>query len=290
MNVDFEKDIFKRGNVSIMKTIKYIISKILPRPLWQLHLWCKARRYEKRVLDELNHIRETNHQIDLGIFLVNATQPIVLDQLTYLPGGSGVLDYAFIKEVAKQIRAKVFVEIGSYIGECVNILADICDEVHSVTASEESIYSAKNFAKALNKPDFSNRLMNKKNITTHFVANSQTYDYMDIPPADLYFIDADHSYEGVFADTNNVFRHKKADSVVIWHDISNVSGIEGGGILAIKDCLGSDYENFYIVDNNACGIYVPKQYNDMFRMRRFNYTEESQELWCFNTTIDVIRK
>lgn len=180
-----------------------------------------------------------------------------------------------------------YLEIGTYIGESINVVSTVCKECHFITASDESPWANKAFCKALNIPDYGNRLVYADNIIPHYVMDSKTFDFSSIQAADLYFIDADHSYNGVYHDTKNVFTHKKEDSIVIWHDITNDSG-HSGGVLAVRDAIGREkFENFYIVDNNACGIYIPPKYRRLFSMRQFFYSEEPQDLWAYDTQINV---
>lgn len=50
-----------------------------------------------------------------------------------------------------------------------------------------------------------------------FNENSRTWDYTRAPFS-FVFIDGDHSYEGVKADTERALAHLPSGSVIVWHD------------------------------------------------------------------------
>lgn len=80
--------------------------------------------------------------IDLNAFFMQQDS-IELNALTFMPGSSSVLDYAFIKMVAKVFDRKVYLKIGTYIGESINSVIDLCDKCYSVTAAPLYTYDVK---------------------------------------------------------------------------------------------------------------------------------------------------
>uniref|UniRef100_UPI001958D013 class I SAM-dependent methyltransferase n=1 Tax=Oscillibacter sp. CU971 TaxID=2780102 RepID=UPI001958D013 len=108
--------------------------------------------------------------------------------------------------------------------------------------------------------DYSGRLAKNPKITQYY-ANSKEFDYSQLPKdIDLFFIDGDHSYEGVYSDTKNIFSIKKDDAIVIWHDVKNASGYFNPDVLyAISEALGEQFRDFCVTDRNICGIYVPEK-------------------------------
>lgn len=246
--------------------------------------WKKGRESGiKNLLDELNK----NRSIDLGKFLMEFS-PINLGKMTFFYGGSGVLDYAFLYALAKKFNIRSYLEIGSYIGESINLMAGLCDVCYSMTAEPGSIYSMRNICKQLNIPDYSERLSYKDNIK-HIYCNSQEYDFTLISDdIDMYFIDADHSYQGVYIDTKNVFAHKHEGSIVVWHDF-----VTGGGYndvaAAVSDFLGEEeFKNVYCTDNNMCGIYLPKEYQGILELHSREYLEGAkQKLYTYDTVLTV---
>lgn len=196
------------------------------------------------------------------------------------------MDYALIYTLAKKYHLKKYLEVGTYIGESINILVDICDKCYSLTAPLDAEYSMTRFCKKFNMPNYSDRLTHHPKIV-QFHANSFTFDFDKIEKdIDLYFIDAEHTYNGVYNDTKKIFKHKKENSFVVWHDIKSSMDRERGMTLAIRDVLGSDFENFYCCDNSSCGIYIPKKFQKDFPLHEWKY-EEGGALYTYDVSIEV---
>ena len=124
--------------------------------------------------------------------------------------------------------------------------------------------------------------------------DSKEFNFKSIKESiDLYFIDADHSYTGVYNDTKNVFDSKKEDSFVIWHDFK-VTSWKYCGIAApaVKEVLGEKFKNVYLVDNrqNMCGIYIPEKYQSDFEYHEIYYSEERQPMWAYEMEVKVHKK
>lgn len=215
-----------------------------------------------------------NRTIDLGqLFLL--TKELSCKELTFLCGGSLVLDYLFLKQVAILCKCKSFLEIGTYIGESINNMAACCEELYSVTAPPDAPFSMRNWCQKYNLPDYSERLAYSEKIK-HFYTDSKTFDFSSVgDKVDLYFIDGDHSYEGVPQDTQNVFANKKQSAIVVWHDFKcsrneyNTPVIQG-----VSDAIGEEFSKVYVTDNNLCGIYLPEKYRTIFPMNHLHYTEK----------------
>lgn len=227
--------------------------------------------------------------IDLGAFLYNQDN-IFCKELTFLPGGSNVLDYVFIKKIAEVIQAKGYLEIGTYIGESINILSDTCDVLHSVTAPLDAPFSMRNWCKMASIPDYSGRLSYSSKIIHHY-GDSKAFDFSTIAAEiDLYFIDGDHSYQGVYTDTNNIFAAKKEDAVVIWHDFKILRNQYNSEVIkAVKDALGDKFDNVYVTNGNICGIYLPPKYQSLFMLRERKF-EESAPLYTYDLSLKNSKK
>jgi len=236
----------------------------------------------KDLMQELNEYRSLN----LGAFL---DTELFLPELAFLPGASSVLDYAFIRQCAQKYHCRNYLEVGTYIGESVNVVADLCEKCYSITAKLNSAYSMGPWCKALNMPDYSNRLVYKHNIIQYQCDNSQTFDFHNIKDdIDLYFIDADHSYNGVIGDTKNIFAHKNEKSIVIWHDLKNEKYITA---LAIKNAIGDDaWKNVFCVDTNMCAVYMPPIYQRDLPLKSCKYSDEPQELYVYDTVLRIHSK
>lgn len=224
--------------------------------------------------------------IDLGKFLGHGSM-VHLRDLTYIPGGSQTLDYAFLRALVERFHLKRYLEIGTYIGESIHNVSDLCDVCYSITVPDDSGYSMKEWCKKCNRPDYSGRLAYGDNIV-HYFCDSKKFDFAllkDKP--DIYFIDADHSYEGILCDTMNVFLNKNEDAFVVWHDFKDFHGFRAETVRAIKDALEDEFLNVYAVDNNYCGVYIPKKYQEDFPLINFGYSEGRIPLYSYDTSIAV---
>ena len=237
-----------------------------------------------------------NRSINLSEFLLNETRgggAFFLKELTFMPGGSGIFDYALLYSIARMYNCKKYLEIGTYIGESINILTDICDELHSITAKPGEPYSMRNWCKNRNIPDYSERLTYSPKIVHHY-GDSKTFDYNRIPQdIDLYFIDGDHSFFGVYFDTLNIFKYRKPDSIVVWHDFKNAdSQIINEVAWAVKTALSpEDWKNVFCFDMNMCGIYLPiNLQRDFTFSQKLEYTESPQDLFCYDITFSVHKR
>lgn len=234
-------------------------------------------------ITEVNELNERT--IDLGAFLCQQNE-LYCKELTFMIGGSLVLDYMFLKTIAKTFGCKSYLEIGTYIGESINVLTDCCESLYSITADPKGAYSVgETWCKPLNFPDYGERLAYSEKIK-HFYGDSKSFDYKKIEEdIDLFFIDGDHSYEGVYADTLNIFNVKKENAIVIWHDFrTELFRYKEEIVAAVKDALGDKFENVYVTNGNLCGIYLPDAMKSHFTMRRLKY-EEAPKLYTYDVTL-----
>ena len=254
-------------------------------------LWRKFKRVvwgrRNLVLPEELVEQLDNRTIDLGLFLGKKNQVIELKELTFMIGGSQVLDYAFLKKIADIFECKKYLEIGTYIGESINILTDSCDVLYSITAPLDASFSMAVWTKNLNMPDYSNRLVYSTKIK-QFFANSEEFDYTVLPKdIDLFFIDANHEYEAVYSDTKNIFNIKHNKAIVVWHDFRLSDRTYNASVVkAVADAIGEEFRNVYVTNNNICGIYLPDEFKNEFVLRKLQY-EVGIPLYTFDTQLKV---
>ena len=237
--------------------------------------------------EEISDLK-TKRTINLGAFFHSHNGKATCKELTFMPGGSGVLDYMFIKKVAELFHCKEYLEIGTYIGESINILTDCCDRLYSITAPLDSEFSMSSFCKWNGVTDYSGRLAKNPKITQYY-ADSKTFDYSQLSrEIDLFFIDGDHSYDGVYSDTKNIFSIKKPNAIVIWHDAKTSHGVFNSEVIhAVRDALGDDFKNFYVTDRNMCAIYLPEELKSGFSLLvGANHTDEP--LFTYDLTMDNV--
>lgn len=228
------------------------------------------------------------HTFCLGKFLqiVKDKTALELDSVCFKSGGSGVLDYLLLKAVMIYFELHTYLEIGTYIGESIHNISAVADKCYSITVPETHPDSMKNFCKKYGMVDFSNRLMNRPNMI-QYLADSGEFSFDEIKDKiDLYFIDGNHSMEGIQQDTEKVFAHKGENSFVVWHDVKKEGHqINEVTVEAISRAIGVEkLKNFYICDMNLCGIYVPNRYCELFD-ELCNYSRET--LYVYKLQLDV---
>lgn len=207
-------------------------------------------------------------------------------ELTFIPGGSHILDYTFLKLVAMKSGSKEYLEIGTYIGESINILTDCCEKLYSVTLPVES---ARRQFKPSWRTSFIGRLTTNKKIISYYTDSKQFDFSKHAETVDLYFIDGDHSYNGVYHDTKNIFMNKKEDAIVVWHDFKYTNAEYKEAVIhAVYDALGEDmFQNVYVTDNNACGIFIPPHRMNEFGFVMRDYkNEENIPLYTYDVTLN----
>lgn len=255
--------------------------------------WLKIAVYIQPSLNETVpfSIQEELNQrtINLGLFL-RQQKKLLCQELTFMPGGSQILDYAFLKALVKKYCCKSYLEIGTYIGESINIMKSECERLYSITEPISDTMSMEMMLKELNLPNYSERLAYDAKIT-HFYANSQSFDYTNIQDEiDIFFIDGDHRYEAVYSDTKNIFDYKKEKAIVVWHDFRNTSfQYRGDVICAVRDALGERFKNVYVTDRNLCGFYLPDEYIRDFELHELRY-EKDGELYTYDVVLESIGK
>ena len=245
--------------------------------------WLRTSQGE-RLYRELNMHR----CIKLGGFIQDSLgDDVSLHKMPNLYGGSSQLDYVFLMALAKRFDCKTYLEVGTYIGASIYNMSFVCDRCYGVTASPDSPHSMEFFCKSNDIPDYSNWLTNEKNIHMFYCMDSKEFDFGSInDKVDLYFIDADHSYTGVYVDTKNIFANKAEDSIVVWHDFQQ-NRLYDDVVIAVKDALGTEFNNVYVTDNNFCGVYIPPKYQENLPMTKKEYVKTQSELYYYDTTLHI---
>lgn len=236
-----------------------------------------------------NEVKEEldDRTINLGAFLKQQNE-ITCKELAFMPGGSQVLDYVFLKALAKQYNCKSYLEIGTYIGESINILTDCCEKLYSITAPRQGhIFSIDNMCKEMDFPNYSDRLAYNDKIS-HFYVDSKLFDFAQIKEKiDLYFIDGDHSYMGIYTDTQNVFKVRDENSIVVWHDFrKGFLSYRYETVYAVRNALGEKFKNVYVTNGNYCGVYLPDKYIEDFEMYGKVAYKKDAELYTYDMVLN----
>ncbi|GAB2964101.1 hypothetical protein GCM10027048_36790 [Hymenobacter coalescens] len=182
----------------------------------------------------------------------------VLRPFAFGEGGSLPTDLLLLRALLRRVgpQARYF-EIGTWRGESAAAVAEVAASVHTLNLSDEEL-------RRLQLPEeyirlhghFSRPLPN----VTHLHGNSATFDYRGLGPFDVVFIDGDHRYEAVRADTARVFGELlHPQSVVVWHDAARQPGVPRWEVLSgILDGLPATAPGqLYAVENTLCALYSP---------------------------------
>jgi len=216
----------------------------------------------------INKIDIYEKVINLGRFFEKLpVKEIEFSMLCMNWGGSGILDYSLLRGLIIKYKLKTYLEIGTYIGDSLTVVADLVKTCYSISVSEEHPAHMKNWCKEHHINDYTNKLVIADNIV-QFQEDSKYFDYSKVKEKiDLFFIDGDHSYSGVFLDSIKIFDILDVEnSFVIWHDCRTAMGANLEVIEAIYDAIGKYFNNFFIFDNCMCGIYIPDKYISDFIM------------------------
>ncbi len=211
---------------------------------------------------------------------------LVFKKLPFVWGGSGILDYALLRGLFLKYKLKNYLEIGTYIGASLAAVDDLTENCFSVTVPPDDPRHMRFWCEARHMKDYSNRLVNPQKVV-QFLEDSTYFDYRKIKvPVDLYFVDGDHSYRGVYIDTIKLIDHFDPESsFVVWHDCRTAAGIATEVVKAVYDALGDYWKNFFVFDVGCmCGIYIPPKYQSGFQT-----ADESDELTTYKVTLKLNR-
>lgn len=184
-----------------------------------------------------------------------------LDTFGFLDGGSLPTDIMLLKILCKRFKDCRYFEIGTWRGESVINVADLCKDCYTLNLSKEELLQSGVHEKYANLHGFFSK-QNAKII--HLQGNSLNYNFESLGNKfDVVFIDGDHHYDFVKNDTSKVFNHLIHDhSIVVWHDYAyspeKVRPEVLAGILDGLDPLHRKY--LYHVANTMCAVYIKQEF------------------------------
>ena len=179
---------------------------------------------------------------------------------TALSHGSQISDYSLLKGLARKFKQCRYLEIGTWIGESLVNISSIAKECISISMSDKELQQQGSTKEGIAvQRMFSKNLSNVK----HIMQNSQTFDFSSIGKFDLIYVNGGNQYNEVKKDTENIFKILKDDnSIIVWHDYSNLTGntILWRVFAGILDgCPKEKLSNLYHVSNTMCAIYINKK-------------------------------
>src|ERR1700722_9616002 len=135
-----------------------------------------------------------------------------LEVVDFLGGGSTPPDLAIIKSLCRSVPNCKYFEIGTWRGQSVINLVDVCSECYTLNLPDDAFNGVYRHLFAF----FSKGNPKVK----HVYGDSKTFDYAGLNKKfDVIFIDANHRYDFIKSDTELVFKHlAHENTIVIWHD------------------------------------------------------------------------
>lgn len=218
---------------------------------------------------EMNLLYDKNRVLSVGKLLDKISKNHELKvEISFMAGTAFPLNYLIIKGLGMEFDIKCYLEIGSYIGDCIYNMEDVCEKCISITAPLHEDCSMKGYCERFGFYNFSNWLVDKAKVTQYLV-DSQKFDFSCIKEKpELVLIDGESTYQGVYNDTKNVQKIINADTIILWQILKrNPSSRKpyDNLILGMQEALGKDkWQNFYAFDNSSLGIYIPDKYQSWF--------------------------
>lgn len=243
----------------------------------------------QKLMDELYR---NNKVISTGKFLKKIAEEYSLNlEISFIAGSAFPLNYAILKALCLKFNPKCYLEIGSYIGESIYNIEDICDKCISITAPLNAPYSMKGYCEQFGIHNFSNRLINEEKVT-QYLTNSQKFKFNKISEKpDLILIDGDNSYQGIYNDTVHIRSIRKKNTIILWQCIKRNPSSKrpyDNNLKAIKEALTlKEYKNVYIFDNSGFGIYLPDKY--MTEIKDCFYFDE-EILYTYKLKFEIYEK
>jgi hypothetical protein len=113
----------------------------------------------------------------------------------------------FIANIAKIYNPKVYVELGLYQGE---------------TLSKVQPYIEKGYGIDMTPNDYLENLKQYSNLEIKYTTTNTFFETFN-DGIDMAFIDADHCYESVVVDFENVYKRLNPGGIIILHDTDPIS-------------------------------------------------------------------
>ena len=240
----------------LSKTIK-AIAAIIKNPWLLNHVLADDSLWEK-------YLEKNGNLNSLPVVAIDELIPNLseaLDCIAFLDGSSLITDFALLKSLCKKFNDCSYFEIGTWRGESVVNVADNCKECYTLNLSKEEILSLGLSEKYADLHGFFSK--SKANIH-HLTGNSLNYDFKSLNKKfDVVFIDGDHRYEYVKADTENIFKHLLHEhSIVVWHDYAYNPEKPRPEVLAgILDGLPAEFRKYlYHVSNTMCAVFIREEF------------------------------
>jgi predicted O-methyltransferase YrrM len=197
----------------------------------------------------------------IGMDQVIGPDPVSLGPMTFLDGGSLPTDMMLLAGLAEGISGCRYFEIGTWRGESVAAIASRARSCHTLCLTDEEMRKLGMHELTIE----SHRMFSRdlENVIQHR-GDSRNFDFAGLEQKfDLIFIDGDHHYDFIRADTQHVFEHLvHENSIVVWHDYGfHPDQVRYEVMAAILDGVGPERSNkIYHVAHTKCAIFTGRDY------------------------------
>ena len=246
---------------SLAKTL-LLLKKIIRQPSSLKQLINYEDIYHQHLT--LTYNLEKLQTVDIRALVPHFSEKI--DHYTFLEGTSLDIDLALLKSLARQFEVCQYLELGAWRGESLANVAEVAAHCTSISLSDADLEKLGFDAEMIGMSRFFSK--NLPNVT-HIEHNTRHFDFKQLNETfDLIFVDADHSYEAVRADTKSVFPLLKNDnSIIVWHDYGySTERVRSPVLAGILDGLPSNDARKYVyhVSNTLCAIYTRRPIETIF--------------------------
>jgi predicted O-methyltransferase YrrM len=219
---------------------------------WQLFRTTMARMFSLR-----RPLRSALRETPINEFVPSAyEEAIALFPIAEVPFNVTLYELTVICTIARSLNARCIIEFGTFDGRTTLHLAANAPQARIITfdITEGCFYFGENspfFAPTKVGQCFADHPLSER--ITQVVADTTKYDFSNMrASADLVFVDGDHSFDAVLADSRSAFDLIRPGGVVVWHDYRMIADVGR----ALEQCAGSR-ELFQIVNTTLVVYRAP---------------------------------
>ena len=139
-------------------------------------------------------------------------QPVVLTDLPSGPWSSPIADVIFLAKIAKCLRPRKILEVGSYVGHTTKLLAQHTPPEARIVAFDRDPRHGKAYRDSPTAAKIERRVGE---------VNPEAFAADEPGSYDLIFLDADHTYRAVRHDSEILMPLLASGGIFIWHDYAN---------------------------------------------------------------------
>lgn len=159
-------------------------------------------------------------------------------------GSVSPLELKVICDICGRLKPRNVLEIGTFEGRTTLNIASNTPNGHVYTMNLPQELCRFQVGKYFSGADEAGRI-------TQILCNSREYDFSKLPQMDLIFIDGDHSYEGVAADSTAAFSCLADNGVILWHDFD---ACHLGTTKAVLDAIDRNRYSYSAIEGTSLAV------------------------------------